>query len=153
MSVEPAARVSETQLEARSYELDAFGHVNHAVYLNYFEHARFQALETHGFPVSELRRRNEGVHVVRVEVDYRAEAMLGQAVTVRTEVEEIRHSSLTLRQQAHDPERPELVFASARVVAVWIGPDRRPMRVPDDVRRALGPALERPSPSHRSEAP
>ncbi|NIP79253.1 MAG: thioesterase, partial [Gemmatimonadetes bacterium] len=31
-------------VQARSYELDGFGHVNYAVYLNYFEYARYRAL-------------------------------------------------------------------------------------------------------------
>jgi acyl-CoA thioesterase FadM len=36
---------------------------------------------------------------------------------------------------------PEAVVARARVTAVWIGPDRRPMRVPDHVREGLSGSL------------
>jgi acyl-CoA thioesterase FadM len=32
---------------------------------------------------------------------------------------------------------PDVVVARARVTAVWIGPDRKPMRVPPDVRAGL----------------
>jgi YbgC/YbaW family acyl-CoA thioester hydrolase len=134
----PEPRAFESRFRVRSYELDSFGHLNHAVYLNYFEQARFDALAEGGFPLSQLAARGWGVHVVRVEVDYRREALLGQQMLVRTHLAEARSSSMTLAQVALDPARPDHVFAESRVVAVWIGPDRGPMRIPSAVREALG---------------
>lgn len=124
-------------VEARSYELDSFGHLNHAVFLNWFEFGRFETLAAGGFPPDRITDRGEGVHVVRVEVDFRREVMLGDRVTLVTALEEIRNSSMTLRQVAHREGSPDHVHAEARVVAVWVGPDRRPMRIPGDVRSAL----------------
>lgn len=121
----------------RSYELDSFGHVNHAVYLNYFEHARFETLRAGGFSPQTLADRGEGVHVVRVEVDYRSELRLGETVAVGTAVRQFRNSSMTLEQVAFRQGEPDHVFAEATVVAVWIGADGRPMRIPPDVRSAL----------------
>ncbi len=128
----------ESRFRARSYELDSFGHVNHAVYLNWFEQARFDALEAGGFTLETLARRGWGVHVVRVEVDFRRETLLGQELVVRTWVEEARKSSMTLRQSAAPPGESDHPSAEARVVAVWVDSGRRPMRIPDEVRRALG---------------
>jgi acyl-CoA thioester hydrolase len=126
--------VHETTVEVRSYELDSFGHVNHAVFLNYFEYARFQALEDAGFPPPKLLAEGTGIHVVRVEVDYVREARLGQQLTIRTTPAEIRNSSMTLAQEAR---HEDTVLARARVVIVWIGADGRPTRIPDDVRAAF----------------
>jgi acyl-CoA thioester hydrolase len=128
----------ETRVSVRSYELDSFGHLNHAVYLNHFEHARFQALAERGFSPRTMAERNEAVHVVRIEVDYRAEAFLGQEMVIRTRPVSSRTTSMVLHQEAAAADAPERIFADARVVAVWIGPDGRPVRIPDDVRRALG---------------
>lgn len=130
--------IHHTDLEVRSYELDGFGHLNHAVFLNHFEFARFDALASAGFPPAVLLRNGVGIHVVRVEVDYRREARLGQAMRVRTAPVEIRNSSMTLEQTAFDPADPEVVFAEARVVLVWVGDDGRPVRIPREVRDALG---------------
>lgn len=133
--------VHETRVAVRSYELDSFGHLNHAVYLNHFEHARFQTLADRGFPPRVMVERGEAVHVVRIEVDYRAEAFLGQEMVIRTRAESARNSSMVLVQTASAPgggESDPTVFAQARVVAVWIGPRGRPMRIPGDVRTALG---------------
>lgn len=126
------------RIEVRSYELDSFGHVNHAVYLNYFEHARFETLRAGGFSPRTLEEREEGVHVVRVEVDYRRELRLGETVIIDTGLRQFRNSSMTLEQTAYREGEPDHVFAEALVVAVWIGPDGRPMRIPPDVRAALG---------------
>ena len=70
---DPERPVARTRIVVRTSELDSFGHVNHAVYLNYFEHARFEALKDAGFAWSELARRGWAIFVVRIEVDYVAE--------------------------------------------------------------------------------
>ncbi len=126
------------RLRARSYELDSFAHVNHAVYLNYFEHARFAALTDGGFPPTRLAERGEGVHVVRIEVDFRRELRLGEEVEIRTRAVDAGASSMTIGQRMVAPDDREVLYAEARVVVVWVGPDGRPMRVPQDVRDAFG---------------
>ena len=131
-------RIFESTVDVRSYELDSFGHVNHAVYLNYLEYARFRALAEGGFPYGELMSRGWGVYVVRVEVDYLREALLGQRLRVRTWVAGYTRSSALLAQEVVLDENPSVVLARAQIRAVWVGPDRRPLRVPEEVRAALG---------------
>ncbi len=127
-----------TRLRVRSYELDALGHVNHAVYLNYFELARFEALETGGFPLAQMTEQGWGVHVVRIEVDYRRECRQGDSLLIRTGVGSYRHSSMTIHQRL-EREGSDEVAAEARVVAVWVGANGRPMPIPEPVRAALSP--------------
>lgn len=129
--------VVEWTTRVRSYELDSFGHVNHSVHLNWFEQARFETIEAAGFAPALLAERGWGIHVVRVEVDYRREARLGEEMLISTLVERVRNSSMTLVQVARCLPGREVV-AEARVVLVWIGPDRVPMRIPDEVRSRLG---------------
>lgn len=134
----------ETHVTTRSYEMDAFGHLNHAVYLNYFEVARIRLLEEVGFPVQELLGRGWGVHVVRVEVDYRKEAFMGERVRIRTRLHHTRRSRVTVAQQIvrDRPEGPE-ILCEARVTWVWVAENGRPQRVPEGVLRALeeGPTV------------
>lgn len=136
---DPGRRAFDVDVVVRSYELDSFGHLNHAVYLNYFEFARFDAFTQAGFPPERLLADGVGIHVVRVEVDYLAEGRLGQHMRISTRLEEMRNTSMTAVQVAHDPNDPERRFARARVVVVWIGPNGRPTRIPDVVREAVGP--------------
>lgn len=135
----PGAPVAETTITVRSGEIDSFGHVNHAVFLHYFEHARFEALEAAGFHWPLLEEHNWQIYVVRIEVDYLAQARRGESLLVRTWAEAFRRTSMVLGQEMvrADEGAGEVAVARARVTAVWIGPDRRTMRVPDFVRAGL----------------
>ena len=130
--------VSTSVVEVRSYELDSFGHANHAVFLNWLEHGRFGALEKVGFPYRNIIARGWGIYVVRIEVDYLREARLGERLLVRTWADGYRRTSMVLAQQIVAEHEPALEVARARVTAVWVGPDRRPLRVPEEIRHALG---------------
>lgn len=129
--------VAEISVGVRTSELDSFGHVNHAVYLNYFEHARFEALEEAGFGWSVLAERRWAIFVVRIEVDYLAEAKRQDRFLIRTWADSFRRTSMVLVQEMVRADDVDEVVARARVTAVWIGPDRKPVRVPDEVRAAL----------------
>ena len=133
----PETPVAETVIGVRTSELDSFGHVNHAVYLNYFEHARFEALAEAGFSWGILEERGWAIFVVRIEVDYLAEAKREDELRIRTWADSFRRTSMVLAQEMVRTDDPEVVVARARVTAVWIGPNRKPMRVPDDVRASL----------------
>ena len=136
----------ESEIRVRSYELDSFGHVNHAVFLHYFEAARFEALEQAGFDPTELARRGWGIHVVRIEVEYHREVRLGDRLRIRTRTEQLRNSSFILKQELSNRTRDDEVAATARVVVVWVGEDGRPMRIPDEVRRPFAPASDEDPP-------
>jgi acyl-CoA thioester hydrolase len=129
--------VAETHIVVRVSELDSFGHVNHAVYLNYLEHARFHALQEAGFSWALLRERRCSIFVVRIEVDYLCEARRDDELLILTWADSFRRTSMILAQRIVRADDPATVVAQARVTAVWIGPTRRPVRVPEDVRAGL----------------
>jgi len=139
--VEPP--VAEIRIGVRTSELDSFGHVNHAVYLSYYEHARFAALKEAGFTWSVLDERGWAIFVVRIEVEYLAELRREDEVVIRTHADSFRRTSMILMQEmvrvrvGGSSGEGETVVSRARVTAVWIGPNRKPMRVPDVVREGL----------------
>ena len=71
--------VFESRFRVRSYELDGFAHLNHEVFLNWFEQARFDAFEAGGLPTPEIQARGWGVYVVHVDVQCLKETRLGDA--------------------------------------------------------------------------
>lgn len=138
MSSAPNNRlVSETSITVRSPELDSFGHVNHAVFLNYLEHGRFEALEKAGLSWSRLDETGRSIFVVRIEVDYLEEAKRGQQLLVRTWAQSFRRTSMVLGQEIVREEGQQSVVVQAAVTAVWIGANRKPQRVPEEVQRGL----------------
>jgi len=138
-----APPVAETVIAVRTPELDSFGHVNHAVFLNYMEHARFLALEEAGFVWSSLDENGWQIFVVRIEVDYLAEAKRGDELLIRTWADSFRRTTMVLAQEIVRAEDLETVVARARVTAVWIGPDGRPARAPGHVREGLESGAKR----------
>ena len=114
--------VAEAVIEVRAYELDSFGHVNHAVHLNYFEQARFEVLARCGFAYDALAQLGWPIHVVRIEVNYLSEVLLGDRLRIRTWAGEFRRTSMVMlqeaRRDAREGEAESMPVARVRVVAV-----------------------------------
>ncbi len=91
-----------------------------------------------GFTYDELAQRGWAIHVVRIEVDYLSEVLLGDRLRIRTWTEGFRRTSMVFLQKARrDPrggESDSTPVARARVVAVWLGADGRPTRITEEVR-------------------
>jgi acyl-CoA thioester hydrolase len=120
--------VFEHEVTVRWRDVDALGHVNHAVFLTYLEEGR------DAFYTRTLGADPNYV-VVRLEVDLRAEVRYpDRRVTVRIEVERIGTTSLTTRETIVTPAGE--TAAQARVVTVrWDAGQRK--SVPwDDADRA-----------------
>jgi acyl-CoA thioester hydrolase len=69
-------------LSVRDYECDLQGIVNHAVYLNYLEHARHEYLKAIGLSFTELSRRNHFLVVARADVSYKRSLVSGDEFIV-----------------------------------------------------------------------
>ena len=112
--------VFEHRVSLRWRDVDALGHVNHAVFLTYLEEGR------DAFYVQALGRDPHYV-VVRVEIDLRAEVRLAdRRLRVRIEVDRLGTTSLTTRETVRTPAG--VIAAEARVVTVlWDTSARKPL--------------------------
>jgi YbgC/YbaW family acyl-CoA thioester hydrolase len=127
---------STTEVEARSYELDPYGHLNNAVFINWLEHGRLCYLRDRGESYTSIPERF-GAHivVVRQEVDYRAQVRLGDRLMVTTRIERFGRSSFAFAQTIAFPDgRPA---ADGKVTMVCVGADDRPQTMPDGLRAIL----------------
>lgn len=66
--------------------LDIFGHVNNARYLDLYEEARWALISPRGFSAKEIMARQQGPVVLEVQVKYLRELVLGDKITITTEV-------------------------------------------------------------------
>ncbi len=139
------APLATTSLRVRFHELDPYGHVNHGVYLNYFETARTEALEQLGFGLEALLVRGVAVIVVEATVRFHAPALAGDVLTIDSFVTEIRRASSWWHQRLL---RGDELLATLDVRAATTTLDGRPTAAPADLRDALvttiagGPATE-----------
>jgi len=127
---------STTEVEARSYELDPYGHLNNSVFINWLEHGRLCFLRDRGESYTSIPERF-GTHivVVRQEVDYRAQILLGDRLTVTTRIERIGNSSFAFAQTI--AFKDGRAAAEATVTMVCIGPDDTAIPMPEALRRIL----------------
>lgn len=125
-------------MEFRVYyeDTDAGGVVYHARYLGYFERGRVEYLRERGLSVGELAERGFIFPVVRLEIDYRAPALLDDLVRVETEVLEVGKTSFTLGQQVVRAVDRKLL-AGGRVTLVCVSPEMKARRLPNELIRAL----------------
>lgn len=126
----------EHPVDVRWRDVDALGHVNHAVFLTYLEEGRDAFL-------SETLRSDPIYVVVRIEVDLRAEVRYpDRRVTVRIEVERLGTTSLTTRETILTPSQE--VVAEARVVTVrWDAGHRKPIPFSEAERTQLAASMTR----------
>lgn len=130
--------VSPHRFRLRIYyeDTDLAGIVYYANYLKFIERARTEMVRDAGIDQMRLRERDGIVFAVRrVEADYLSPARFGDDLTVETSVDAIRGASLTLVQ---DVLRGSDRLVSAKVTLVALHDSGRPVRLPDDVRAALG---------------
>jgi YbgC/YbaW family acyl-CoA thioester hydrolase len=121
-------------LTARGYELDSYDHINNAVYLNYFEHARWEFFKE--LDLYHFLKENDNLPVVTdVHIRYQREIKL---------FDELRIESFCTE------EKPYLIFhqkilnlttgmASARATTklIFIDKNRIPMNVPAEILNSI----------------
>ncbi|MBZ0320663.1 MAG: acyl-CoA thioesterase [Anaerolineae bacterium] len=118
-------RVYTWRFNVRSYEVDRFGHVNNAVYLNYLEEAATRASADAGFD-NEWYDVHQCMWVIReMHVRYHEPALYGDELEIRTWVSDFR------RVRSHREYEIVRVRDNCRVLrgrADWVFMDRTEMR-------------------------
>jgi acyl-CoA thioester hydrolase len=109
-------------------DTDAGGVVYHASYLRFCERARSDMLALAGADIAAALRDGEGGYVVaRAELNYRAPARLGDALVVRSRLEQVRSSACVIHQRVM---RDDQLVVDGHITVAWVGPDGRPRRQP-----------------------
>jgi YbgC/YbaW family acyl-CoA thioester hydrolase len=126
------------QLKVRHYEVDQYGHVNHAQYVHYLEVARIEALDAHGLSLDEMRRQGYLILAADLAVRYLAPARSGDTLEIVTYVREIRGARSIWIQEIREAESQK-VLVTAEVTGAFATEDGRPARTPASFREKLLP--------------
>ena len=136
-----------TSVQVRFRDIDAFGHVNNAVFSTYVEHARITYLRE----VLQLDPVNADDRMPlilgMIKVDYLSPILLTDRVEVGSRVEWIGRSSISMSHHLRAATGRDLARAGSVLVA-YDYQQARPMPVPDDWRTKLaayeGRSMQRP---------
>lgn len=137
-----------TPISVRFNEIDPYKHVNHAVYLTYFEVGRTDALEMAGIPIEQLADDGVQLVITKVEVRFLTPALAGDRLVVTTGLAVSRRASHVWRQQVVRPgpegDGDEVLVEGDITIAVtdlsgrptrppgWLGDAFRKLELPTD---------------------
>jgi YbgC/YbaW family acyl-CoA thioester hydrolase len=126
-------RVFTTAITVRGYELDAYGHVNNAVYLNYAEWARWCMIKEAAGSMEYFKSAGLAPVVARVEVDYKRPCYLGEELVLETRLMEYKRKVVVFQHQVKKPGGELATEIRATLVAV--GAEGRAQDLPADFQK------------------
>lgn len=131
----PAPHVIE--LEVRDEDIDAYEHVNNAVYLTWLDRAAWSHSATLGVTIERCVALRRGMAALRTEIDFERAALRAERVEVATWIAESdRRLRVTRRFQVLRPA-DGATLARARTDYVCINLDSgRAARMPEEFSRA-----------------
>ena len=129
--------VHRLDLRVRFCELDPYGHVNHSVYVQYFEVGRVEALADAGVGLDVLQRElGLSLVVVEIRTRFMASAVLGDDLVVESGLSRIGRAKATWEQRILAGDR---VIATQELASGCVTAAGKPTRFPAELVEALGP--------------
>jgi thioesterase-3 len=90
--------IMQTTIKVRGYHLDVYQHVNNARYLEFLEEARWEWLEeVEAF--HWLQEQKLAFVVVNININYRRPAVLGDVLTIDSEITQLNGKSGIIAQR------------------------------------------------------
>ena len=125
-----------TTVQVRFRDIDAFGHVNNAVFFSYVELARIRYLLDVLQPATRFDRLP--LILARVELDFRSPIEFGEEVTVATRVVRIGHTSFAMQHRMTAGADDRLAGDVQTVLVTYDYTTARPIPVPAEWRARIG---------------
>lgn len=134
--------IGTTEVTVRWGDMDAYNHVNNAVYMRYLEESRLAWMRTVPEALDPAASR---ALLAACEIQYRRPIEWPATVHIELYCERLGNSSATLGYRLLTcPDgvgAPSQLHAECRTVMVWTDPGSgRPVTIPAPIRRALGEA-------------
>jgi acyl-CoA thioester hydrolase len=130
----PARLLFRTELSVRWRDLDAFNHVNNAMFLRYIEEARLRWLMSLDGPWMD---ENVGPVLASVLANFKRPINWPEDIVVELFVERIGNTSCTVGHRIVSAKDPATLYCDGHGVIVWF--DKRSEKsapLPDSVRGA-----------------
>lgn len=117
-------KLFQTLIQVRGYELDGYGHVNHAVYLNYAEYARWKIVEELFGESNYFQKHHLFPVIAKIEANYKKPCFHSEWISVETHLHTHRKKMAVFEQnifkknneQSVDPILTTQLYAYLMVV-------------------------------------
>lgn len=125
-----------TEHRVRFHELDPYDHVNHAMYVTYFEIGRVDALEAIGLGLDVLKEQGFQFVITQLAVRFRQAAGAGERLTIHTSISTFGRASTVWSQEIRRMGEDQVIASAEVTVAVTDG-SGKPTRPPTDMFNTL----------------
>ncbi|MFT7474974.1 MAG: acyl-CoA thioester hydrolase [Verrucomicrobiales bacterium] len=116
-----------THHRVRFHELDPYDHVNHSMYVTYFEIGRVDALETVELGLDVLKLEGYQFVVTKLDVRFRQAATAGNDLSIHTGVGSFGRASTVWNQEIRHADD---LIASAELTVAVTNTSGKPTRPP-----------------------
>jgi len=120
----------------RTYELDSFGHVNNAVFLNYLEHARTEYLLQRNLSFNDFTRWNAIPYVTRVEMAFKASARVHDMLEIRGTISGWKRVQFVIHYEIWNITTQRTCLL-ADVHFAFVNKEEKPVPIPLEFRQAM----------------
>jgi acyl-CoA thioester hydrolase len=124
-------------VRVRTYELDSFGHVNNAVYLNYLEEARSEFLKQMGHSFHDFARLGVQLVIIESHVRYVSPSRYGDEIEVRARFRDVRAATAVIDYRLTERASGRLIALAETKGAFVDAATGRPRRAPEEFRAAF----------------
>lgn len=114
-----------------SYELDSFGHVNNAVFLNYLEKARCDYMTLKGLSFTDFAKWRRYPVVTRAALVFKYPARADDKLAIHGWISEYSHATFTLRYEVIDQAADKLLL-TGETQHVFVDENNKPSRIPEE---------------------
>lgn len=122
----------ETSLVSRSYECDSYGHINHAVFLNYLEVARIEFLKSMGYTLDSLKEEDLLLPIVKLEIEYKRQIFAGDRIVISVEWIKKNNKSAVFEQMIFNEDKSVLI-SKALITWVAVNLQGKPVAIPNEI--------------------
>lgn len=116
-----------------SYELDAFGHVNNAIYLNYLEKARNDFMIIKGLHFNDFFKWQKFPVVRKAKLEFNHPAQAGDKLKIDGWISHHTLASFTLEYNIFNFQN-NVKILSGETFHIFVNNNNRPVRIPQEFR-------------------
>ena len=127
-------KIYKYNFTVRGYELDSFGHVNNAVYLNYLEQARWEIMNEFKL-LDYFKKTGNFLIVIETNIKYINELNIFDKVFIDTSMKKLGFY-LVFSHMIRNKDTNQKI-AKAEMKCIFIDKDRTPLDVPKIVMESL----------------
>jgi acyl-CoA thioester hydrolase len=114
-----------------SYELDSFGHVNNAVFLNYLEKARCDYMTSKGLSFNDFEKWKRYPVVTKASLIFKYPALADDKLLIRGWISEYSAATFTMRYEVIN-QGSDTLLLTGETQHVFVNDKNKPTRIPPE---------------------